>query len=170
MDAIRQLEEDHRALREILGGVERAMKSASRAGDVARPCAVLAARLRMHMRRESQLAVLCDRVIGQSRSDALAPLDVEHDPEQLELHALLRGLRRDQPAASGALRESLERLAAWLRRHMREQEEGLFPFLEQVFWGRREAVDAARLTVVRRWTEGRTRLHATKLEGVKDRR
>jgi hemerythrin-like domain-containing protein len=116
----------------------------------------------MHIRREGQLTVLCSRVLGRSRPDTLAPLEVEHHPEQHELQSLLHGLRHDQPVANGTVRESLDRLAAWLRRHMSEQEQGLFPFLEQVFWGRREAVDATRLNVVRRWTEGRSRLHATK--------
>jgi hypothetical protein len=169
MEAIQQLQDDHRAFRELLEGIERAVNDAAHPELVIRGCAALAARLRMHIRREGQLSVLCSRVLGRSRPDTLAPLDVEHHPEAHDLQALLRALRRD-PVMIEPVRGALSRLAADLCRHMSEQETGLFPFFEQVFLGRREALDAARLRVVKRWTAGRTRLHSSKLEGLKSRR
>lgn len=91
----------------------------------------LYAKLRIHVRRESRLAVVVSRQLGRLDAAHLAKFAIEHDAAVETLRVILRLWPAHGDAPLHHIRPALRMLVSSLRRHMQEQERQLFPMLEQ---------------------------------------
>lgn len=137
MKAIDRLRRDHQLLRSKLDVVEVALQMGSEAWFVIREvCFTLSRQLQDHIQREEALVADCLDALEEGSFPQLA---VEHRDEPQLLRTINR-LFVDQHAHSLELvRSPLTLLITGLRRHMAEEENELFPAIEQILIGRKQA-------------------------------
>ncbi len=92
-------------------------------------CERLAGLLRLHIRQEGQLAIRSCQQLGRLGREELDQLAVEHYTEQKYLRVTHRCLAGRSNVHWRSIRFPAQQAAAELRRHLDEQERGLFPLL-----------------------------------------
>jgi len=129
---LQHLKEEHDVFRMQLDVVEAAMDLGTRGGAVLRDLSrELFLKLRLHVRRESRLAVIVSRRLGRIDAAQLAKFAIEHDAALETLRVIRRSLPPPNETTLRHLRPALRMLVSSLRRHMCDQEQLLFPLLHQ---------------------------------------
>lgn len=127
-DPLGRLWRQHTLLRAALVRVESACEDAD-LQKLSVACDRLARLLRLHMRQEGQLAVQCCRRLRRLSREELGWLAVEHYTEQEYVRVVRRCLATPPYNAWDSVRFAARQAAAELRRHLNEQEAGLFHLL-----------------------------------------
>lgn len=139
MEAIERLRRDHAILRSKLDVLESALKMGPEAWFVLREVShTLAQQLRDHIRREEALVAVCRSAL---REQALTHITVEHHDEPQRLRTLSRLFIKESGQSLRHIEPVLTEIIAGLRHHMEEEEQELFPVLEQVLAEQQAAVD-----------------------------
>ena len=134
MKDIDRLKRDHAILRSKLDVLEATLRIGSEAWYVLREvCFTLSRQLRNHMKREEELIVACRSAMNPV---VLAEVAVEHRDEPEHLRTINRFFVEEQGHDLDRLRPALSMVIQGLRRHMTEEEAGLFPILERVLAAR----------------------------------
>lgn len=130
MRAIERLKRDHHILRSKLDVLEGALKMGPSAWFVLREvCFTLARQLRDHMRREEELVMACRRAMTPN---VLAEIAVAHKDEPEHWKALTRMFLEEKEQRLDRIGPVLRQTIDGLRRHMTEEERGLFPIFERM--------------------------------------
>lgn len=129
MNAIERLKRDHTILRAKLDILETAVWMGPGAWYVLRElCFTLARQLQDHIRREEALVAACRKTLDPR---ILATIDVDHHDEPRQLRTINRLFLEASNHSLTRLRPALLDVILRLRRHMDDEESGLFPILER---------------------------------------
>lgn len=129
MNAIERLRRDHRLLRAKLDVLETGLRMGPETWFVLREVSfTLARQLQDHLRREEGLVAACRKALTPT---LLAELAVEHKDEPRHLQAINRLFVSDTGHSLERIRPVLAEVIQGLRRHMAEEETGLFPILDR---------------------------------------
>ncbi len=140
MRAIDRLKRDHVILRSKLSVLESALGMGPETWFVLREvCFTLSRQLRDHIKREEALVAACRQAMDPR---TLATVAVEHHDEPEHLRTINRLFMQETSHTLERIRPALTDVIQGLRRHMDEEERGLFPVLEDVL-AVREAVAEA---------------------------
>ena len=136
MHAVNRLRRDHKILRAKLDVLESALRMGPETWYVLREvCFTLARQLQDHIKREEDLVAACRKAINPT---VLSEVVVEHRDEPKHLRTINRLFVSQAGHSLDRIQPSLTEVIQGLRRHMAEEEAGLFPILERVL-GEREA-------------------------------
>lgn len=129
MNAIERLKRDHAILRSKLDVLEAGLRMGPETWFVLREvCFTLSRQLQNHTKREEELVMACRRTMPPH---VLAEMAVEHRDEPEHLRTINRLFVEERGHPLERIRPALTEVIRGLRRHMAEEEQRLFPTLEQ---------------------------------------
>ena len=137
MNTIARLKRDHALLRSKLDVLEVGLRMGPETWYVLREvCFTLSRQLQNHMQREEDLVMACRKAMTPR---VLAEVAVEHRDEPEHLRTINRLFVEAHGHTLERIRPALTEVIQGLRHHMTEEEQDLFPMLEQELAAREPA-------------------------------